>query len=260
LKYSKINDTIIIIHIKGDNIMTTAQTALYVITLCLGAAALCFFLKLRVKACSAKAAVAKSWVSVFFILSWLVLSYAKGLSAFAAFLGGGLLFGLLGDIWLDLKFCYAPDNDFYTKMGFLSFGIGHAFYTAAVISGTSGGFKPIALLPACGVAFVAALVVFFGEKAMKLNYGSYKIISTVYGGVLFFMAAFAFFSALFGGLADNTHLVVMAIGGVLFIISDLILSGTYFGEGKNRPFDIITNHISYYIAQFVIAAAVLFVK
>jgi len=85
LKYSKINDTIIIIHIKGDNIMTTAQTALYVITLCLGAAALCFFLKLRVKACSAKAAVAKSWVSVFFILSWLVLSYAKGLSAFAAF-------------------------------------------------------------------------------------------------------------------------------------------------------------------------------
>lgn len=240
--------------------MTTVQTVLYTITPVLGAAALCFFLKLRVKACSAKAAVAKSWISVFFILSWLAASYAKGLSAFAAFIGGGLLFGLLGDIWLDLKFCYEPDNDFYTKMGFLSFGIGHAFYVAAVISGTIGGFRPIAILPACGVALFAAAVVFFGEKAMKLHYGNYKIISTVYGGVLFFMAAFAFFSALFGGFAQNTHLIVMAVGGVLFIISDLILSGTYFGEGKNRPVDIITNHAAYYVSQFIIAAAVLFLK
>ncbi|MCH5199215.1 MAG: hypothetical protein J1E34_09965 [Oscillospiraceae bacterium] len=240
--------------------MTYLQTVLYIITLFFGAISLCLFLRLRVKACSAKAAVVKSWVSVFFILSWLATSYAKGLSAFAAFIGGGLLFGLLGDIWLDLKFCYEPDNDFYTKMGFLSFGIGHAFYSSAVISGTKGGFKPIAILPACGVAVLAAAVVFFGEKAMKLHYGKYKIISTVYGGILFFMAAFAFFSALFGGFAQNTHLIVMSAGGVLFIISDLILSGTYFGEGKNRPVDIVTNHVSYYASQFVIAAAVLFLK
>ena len=48
------------------------------------------------------------------------------------------------------------------------------------------------------------------------------------------------------------------IGGVLFVISDLILSGTYFGVGKNRPVDIITNHVSYYLAQFVIASSILF--
>ncbi|MBQ7638203.1 MAG: hypothetical protein IJS90_04815 [Clostridia bacterium] len=239
---------------------SVVPTVLYIITLCLGAVALFLFLKMRVKAHTAKAAVAKSWVSVFFILSWLAASYAMGLSAFAAFIGGGLLFGLLGDIWLDLKFCYEPDNDFYTKMGFLSFGVGHVFYCAAVISGTVEKFKPIAILPACGVALVAALVVYFGEKAMKLVYGKYKMISTVYGGVLFFMAAFAFFSALFAGFSQNTHLVVMAIGGALFIISDLILSGTYFGEGKNRPVDVVTNHVSYYIAQFVIAASVLFFK
>ena len=38
---------------------------------------------------------------------------------------------------------------------------------------------------------------------------------------------------------------------------DLILSGTYFGEGKNRPVDIVTNHVTYYIAQFVIAGSLL---
>ena len=239
--------------------MTTVQTVLYVVTLALGLAALCFFLSLRVKKCSAKATVSKAFVSVFFLLSWIVAAFVKGMPPFAAFLGGGLIFGLLGDIWLDLKFCYAPDNDFYTKMGFLSFAIGHFFFCAGVVAGVTE-FKPIAILPACGVALVAALVVFFGEKAMKLKYGAYKMISTLYGAVLFFMAAFAFFAALFAGLKENMHLVVMAVGGVLFVLSDLILSGTYFGEGKNRPVDIVLNHALYYAAQFVIAGSVLLLK
>ena len=232
---------------------------LYYVCLVLGAAALCVFLAKRVKKCSAQATVAKSLVSVFFILTWIAASYRVGFPPFAALLGGGLLFGLLGDIWLDLKFVYAPDSDFYTKMGFLSFGIGHVFYCAAVICGVTQ-MRWISVLPALGVALVAALVVFFGEKAMKLHYGAYKMISTVYGAVLFFMAAFAFFAALFAGLKENMHLVVMAIGGAFFIISDLILSGTYFGEGKNRPVDVVTNHVTYYIAQFLIASSVLFIK
>lgn len=237
--------------------MTSLQICIYAATLVLGLAALCFFLKLRVKKCSARATVSKAFVSVFFLLSWIVAAYIKQMPLFAAFVGGGLIFGLLGDIWLDLKFCYAPDNDFYTRMGFLSFAIGHFFFCAGVIAGVTV-FKPVAILPACGVALVAALVVFFGEKAMKLKYGAYKIISTLYGAVLFFMAAFAFFAALFAGLRENMHLVVMAVGGVLFVLSDLILSGTYFGEGKNRPVDVISNHVLYYAAQFVIAASVLF--
>lgn len=239
--------------------MTTMQTVFYVASLVLGLGALCFFLKLRVKKCSAQATVSKAFVSVFFILSWIVTAYVKDMAPFAAFVGAGLVFGLLGDIWLDLKFCYEPDNDFYTKMGFLSFAIGHGFYVAGVVFGASA-FKPIAILPACGVALVAALVVYFGEKAMKLEYGSYKIISTLYGAVLFFMAAFAFFVALFAGFKENMNLVVMAIGGVLFVLSDLILSGTYFGKGKDRPVDVITNHVFYYAAQFVIAASVLFLN
>ena len=225
---------------------------LYGVTLALGLVFLCVFLKTRVKVCSAKATVTKAFVSVCFLLSWIAASYFSGFTPFAA---------LLGDIWLDLKFCYEKDEDFYTKMGFLSFAIGHFFYVAAVVLGVKGeGFKPLAILPALGVALVAALVVFFGEKAMKLHYGAYKMISTLYGAVLFFMAAFAFFAALFAGLKENVHLVVMAIGGVLFILSDLILSGTYFGEGKRRPVDVITNHVFYYVAQFVIAASVLFLK
>ena len=230
--------------------------ALYTFTLILGVVFLIAFLGGRVKKATAKGTVIKAAVSVCFILSWLVLSHAH-CTAFSSLLGGGLLLGLLGDIWLDLKYCYKEDSDFYTRAGFLSFGIGHAFYMAAIVAGTVGGFKPLSILPSVGVAVVAALVVYFGEKAMGLKYGKFKVISAVYGAVLFGMTAFAFFSALFAGLKQNPHLVLMAIGGVLFVISDLILSGTYFGQGKDRPVDIITNHVTYYAAQFVIAASVL---
>ena len=235
---------------------TSGLLAFYVMLLILGAVFLCAFLKMRVKKASAKAAVVKAMVSVCFMLSWLVLAFAH-MTKFAMFIGGGLLFGLLGDIWLDLKFCYRDDSDFYTRMGFLSFAVGHFFYIAAIVSGTAGGFRPLSILPAVGVAVVVGLVVFFGEKVMGLKYGKYKLISTLYGALLFGMTAFAFFSALFSGFAENKHLIVMAVGGVLFAVSDLILSGTYFGTGKNRPVDIITNHVTYYAAQFVIAGAIL---
>lgn len=232
------------------------QLACYVFVLIVGAVFLIAFLKQRVKKATAKAAVTKAAVSVCFILSWLILSY-KHMSMYAMGIGGGLLFGLLGDIWLDLKFCYREDSDYYTNMGFLSFAIGHFFYIAAIVAGTVGGFKPLSILPAAGVAVLVGLVVYFGEKVMGLKYGKYKIISTLYGALLFGMTAFALFSAIFSGFAANPHLIVMTVGGVLFAISDLILSGTYFGTGKNRPVDIITNHVTYYAAQFVIAGSLL---
>ena len=52
---------------------------------------------------------------------------------------------------------------------------------------------------------------------------------------------------------------MLFVGGVFFLISDLILSGTYFGEGKDRPVDIVTNHMTYYIAQYLIALSIAFV-
>ena len=48
------------------------------------------------------------------------------------------------------------------------------------------------------------------------------------------------------------------IGSVLFAASDLILSGTYFSEGRERPVDITSNYICYYAAQFLIAYSLAF--
>ena len=48
------------------------------------------------------------------------------------------------------------------------------------------------------------------------------------------------------------------IGAVLFALSDLVLSGTYFGVGKDRPADLIANYLLYYPAQYLIALSLLF--
>ena len=52
----------------------------------------------------------------------------------------------------------------------------------------------------------------------------------------------------------------MAVGGVLFTLSDAVLSGMYFAENKNTKFNIFLNHILYYAAQFTMAATILCIK
>ena len=51
---------------------------------------------------------------------------------------------------------------------------------------------------------------------------------------------------------------MLFVGGVLFAVSDLILCGTYLGKGKERPVDLISNAVTYYAAQYIIAFSLFF--
>ena len=77
---------------------------------------------------------------------------------------------------------------------------------AAIIAGAAPSFKAISLLPSLGIAVIAGCAVYFGEKLMQLNYGSYKMISTLYGALLFFTTVFALFTCIFSGFSQNKHL------------------------------------------------------
>ena len=61
------------------------------------------------------------------------------------------------------------------------------------------------------------------------------------------------------GLADPCANLFFA-GAVLFALSDLILSGTYFGEGRERPVDLILNYLTYYPGQYLIALSLFFLR
>ncbi|HSV87129.1 MAG TPA: lysoplasmalogenase family protein, partial [Bacteroidales bacterium] len=59
----------------------------------------------------------------------------------------------------------------------------------------------------------------------------------------------------------TTLWIMLFSGATLFIISDLILSMQYFGPADNarKPALVVANHVTYYLAQFLIAFSILMV-
>ena len=240
------------------------------ILLGLGIILLCLFLIDKCYKYSVRATFFKTLTSVCFIgvgISGWFYSSKENMNIFGVFVIMGLIFGMLGDILLDYKYVFKEEDTIFTKLGFLVFGIGHILYITGMILCFDklnddlifmyvDKLKPIYLwLPfICASIFVLAVILL--EKPMKNNYGKMKPIVLAYSYILALMLCMA------GSLAimykfNNWTLNFMTIGGVLFVISDLILSGTYFSEGKERPVDIITNTVTYYAAQFFIAFSLL---
>ena len=87
----------------------------------------------------------------------------------------GAVFGLLGDVALDLKYVYPQDHDVYLKGGFTSFSIGHLFYIVSIFFsyGLSFGNYAYAIF---GLA-VLMISVPVTEKLMKLDYNKFKLIT-----------------------------------------------------------------------------------
>ena len=177
----------------------------------------------------------------------------------AAFFLFGLVFGLIGDIVLDLKIAYAksPEAGLYLTGGMVSFAIGHIMYLVGLVL-LLGDNITLALVGIC--VAIAALVsfgmVYGGEKFMKLNFGKFTIHSLVYGFILIFMGALAVGVCI---AMKSTNTILFAVGMVLFFLSDAVLSMMYFG---GRPKDnalCVINHSLYYAAQICIAAFIFFI-
>lgn len=224
----------------------------------LGAVALTFFLIEKTKNYSVKAVILKSIASLFFIATAAVGLYKNGYHILTLFVTLGLICGMLGDIWLDLKYVYREHDRPYSYAGFTAFGIGHILYiTGMFLEFYHKGDNVLFVILPLVVGIIAGVVNVFLDKIMKLDYKDMKVASALYGITLFSMALTTLSLAILYKF-QNVTLVMFFVGGILFAISDLILSGTYFGEGKERPVDIITNTVTYYMAQFTIAFAMFF--
>lgn len=239
--------------------MSSLQLILFAASLFAGLVCLVLFLKSRVKAATPGAALWKTATSVFFIIAALIGTLCAGRPddfRFGALVLTGLVLGMIGDITLDLKYVYPLDGRIWTYAGFISFMIGHFFFIGSMFyKFREEKIGTLYIIIPLIISLVVAVCVVAGEKLLKLKYGEFKAITGLYGFVLVSTTTFA------GSFSILTHFnnvpVIMFCAGVFFLISDLILSGTYFGEGKNRPVDIVTNHVTYYIAQYLFAVAVL---
>ena len=184
-------------------------------------------------------------ISFLFMVVAIVASFSSGkFTLFNVFVIIGLLLGLLGDVFLDLKYVDRERENGYTYAGFIVFGIGHFMYMTALTLNYHNG-SPLYIIFAILLALALAVLPILLEKPLKLKYGKMKLISFLYAICLFGTLSFSFLLAIENGF-QITSLNMFLIGAALFVISDLVLSGTFFGEGKERPIDFILNYSTYY--------------
>ena len=230
----------------------------FLIPLSFGIISLFPFLYFRVKEKRVIAVYFKAFVSLMFILTALIAGLHSKIH-FNVYILIGLFFGLLGDVFLDLKYIVTNKEDFYTKLGFISFAFGHLCYLLGLLlyqydySKSSPLYYVIPII----VTLILSGVTLLMEKVTPIRYKKMKPFVVIYGLFLFFTTSMYMSVAIQSGFS-NTTVVIMAFALILFMISDLILNNTYFSNGCNTPIFVISNHVTYYIAQFLIAVSLFF--
>lgn len=245
------------------------MTGIY-LSVALGCAALIVFMIKCNKQRSVVGVFNKNIVSLFFIaVAFFGILKALGeenhsVVQYGLFLMFGLVFGMLGDIYLDQKWVYPEHEKQYLYAGFITFLIGHCFYIFAIFRKLSEYVKLEAkhFLIAAAVAAAVDIGNLILEKPTKQHYGSYKAIVSVYtffvAGTLGATIAAAISTA---GTEAFVPFLVYAIGALLFLVSDIILSPMYFGDGsKNTPANFVLNHLTYYVGQYMFALTIVLFK
>lgn len=238
---------------------------IYALALVAGIIATIVFLILRVKkggiyGLTAKAAASFGFIAVAVASVFVslkdpsVLIINQSFNRWSLFIILGLVCGMLGDVWLDLKYCFVEKSDVFTFGGFAFFMAGHLFYLIAIYN----TMKFNVWFTVAGVVIGGAVVLFeiFKERVLKVTYGRFKAMVCIYSGLLIYLTVVCL-----GALVEmrTTRSLLLFAGSLFFLISDLILSSIYFGDDKNTKGNIIANHLTYYLAQFLIASSLLYI-
>ena len=161
----------------------------------------------------------------------------------------GLLFGLVGDVVMNLRFVFKESAGQKAFLGgILAFLIGHIAYLVALVP-YSVHLVAVVIIGAA----VAALLLAYIFKTMDVK-KAFKIFGVFYLGAVIFMTVMAVDIAVFAG---SRRAILYAIGAVLFMSSDIVLIFNTF-SGKTRFPLRVTNLSLYYIGQILIAVSLIF--
>lgn len=227
------------------------------IFLVIGIISTCVFIYKRDSNSSHLALLLKTSSSMMFIItSVCAIYYNKGDIRYGILIALGLTFCMLGDIWLDLKWIYPKDVRYFLYGGFIFFMLGHICFTSAMV--LANGLPRETFLKCLIPAAIFGVGIQLFAKPLKLDLTGNRFIVSMYSAFLTMSVSTSITLAVIN--KGECSQLLLAVGTVLFFLSDLVLSNTYFGEGKTSKPYIVLNHILYYSGQFLIAMSVAFFK
>jgi uncharacterized membrane protein YhhN len=177
----------------------------------------------------------------FAALAWLALARGTPFAALGALICAGVAFGFLGDLFMANVF----KQENHILFGMAAFAIGHVLYILA--------FREIAVrfglhdlgryVIALGLSWLLAVVLWF---ILVRSAGTMQYAALAYALFLASMAGYALGMAL-----QNNALLTLAIGAVLFLLSDALLAARLF-SGLAFPYAGDVIWITYIAAQALI--------
>lgn len=213
--------------------------------------------------------VTKTIASLSFVVTGIVIVSIKGTwtQNWSVFMVVGLIFGMIGDVFLDIKRNVPEKEALFLNSGMLSFGVGHIFYFLAALFYIMNFTSAVVPATVGLVGFGIAIIVIVCSKFLKLNLGRFKYQSLSYLGILMYMAVMTVTAAISSAVEPNPlhkvpYMWLFALGMCLFLVSDLLLSFTYFGDKNNRKMVVtmsVLNHIAYYAAQLTLCSVLYFI-
>lgn len=162
----------------------------------------------------------------------------------------GLVFGLVGDVLLNLRFVSEKFGQKFFLGGIVAFLVGHILYLAALIPLTETLVIDVVIGAVIAIALLAYIFVTLKPKMV------FRIFGVFYLGAVIIMTVIGVHLAIATG---NTHDVEYAIGAVLFMVSDIVLIFNTF-SGVTRFSLRITNLSLYYIGQLLIAGSLFLIR
>jgi len=157
--------------------------------------------------------------------SWYAFTRATPIAAFALLVAVGMTLGLLGDLFL-ARLVPAPGLPEPTLAGIAAFGLGHVAYLAALLSfgGAHGLLGTGPFWAAIAISLVIGLAGWYLVVFRRGQPGALRWAALPYALLLAGMAGVA------AGIATGAPAFAgVALGGALFLASDLLLAGELFG-------------------------------
>jgi len=185
---------------------------------------------------------------VFVILGFYCATKSQNIE-FAKMVKLGLIFGMAGDILLNLRFVFPKNGQKIFLIGILVFLTGHIMYLCALLPLCSNVIAAIIV----GIILTAlTLMWIFSQITAKI---AFKIFGVFYIGAIVIMTTIAAFNC-FSHPATNA--IVFLAGAILFLISDIVLILNTFGSVSKFSLRV-TNLSLYYLGRLAIACSLLFI-